>query len=157
MYPQTPEWTNHWKSEYVLSLESWSSISNSLLSSEGSDLNTLLREFMLQLCHGHICLVPGCVSMRVFYRNLFWVFSFGCHHLFIILIIVHEKNSWVPATGNHFTVLNCFNLDLYMFQKWDLCNRDTFHHRWMFCYVSWGDSWWPVFREEFAGKVCYRK
>lgn len=48
------------QNEYLLSLERWFFISDSLLSSEGSDLTALLRKFALELCHGHICIMPGC-------------------------------------------------------------------------------------------------
>lgn len=71
---------------YLLSLERQSSISNSLLSSEESDLNTLLGEFTLQLHHGHLGIVGGHLCMWASYRNRFtvWVwlssFVYYSHH-----------------------------------------------------------------------------
>lgn len=61
MYMQTPQNEHNIEdqNEYLHSLERWSFIFDSLLLSEGSDLTALLREFALELCHGHICIVPG--------------------------------------------------------------------------------------------------
>lgn len=133
-------------------------ISDSMLSTEGSDLTALLSlhwNYVMgtyALCQdapAYECLIETCflclgVAIIIFFK------------LFSPLSI---KIFWIPVNCNHFTIHNCFHSDLYISYKWDLCNRDTFYHTWMLCYVlvTWGDSKWLVFREEFAIKVYYRK